>query len=84
MITKENMEYVDWKVISQSENGFKCKKLGQVVNRWIEMEYTNNTEQVIINRVTKIKKETTKELMYQGICPDIESFFDVFRLHKYK
>ena len=84
MITKENMKCVDWKIISHDESGFKSKKPGQVNSRWIEMEYVYKTEEVIINRVTKIKKEITKELMYQGICSDIESFFDIFRLKKHK
>lgn len=84
MINKEFMEYIGWKVVSHNENGFLSKKSGQISILWTEIEYTYNTKEIIINRVTKLKKKIIKENMYQGICPDVESFCDIFRLHKYK
>jgi len=84
MITKELMKYIGWKIISHDVNGFKCKKPGQISILWTEIEYTYKTEEIVINRVTKIRKKVTKEKMYQGICSDVESFSDIFRLHKYK
>jgi hypothetical protein len=84
MLTKELMKYMDWKILLHDENGFNCKKPGQIKILWMEIDYTYKTEEIVINRVTKIRKKVTKEKMYQGICSDVESFCDIFRLHKYK